>query len=376
MPSPTFDDIIAQVNDALRAAQAHTAIAQLTPLLQRPLPAAQRAHAHALLAQAYEFQSRWDEAAHLLHPYEERAHSAALPATVHQLLCLRLASLRTEQGDLPATVYFARQALQLAKLADDPSAQGDAHQMLGKAYRLLGQPAFARQHYQAALNLHQTLGSRVLMARSYFGLGVVAAGSGEYALARQSLQCAFNLVGEADDPLLYGLLCSMQAATLSLEEIAPLDERVEWLAQAKTAFEAIGHRRFVARTLGNWGDQLLRGGQWQEAQALLLQSLALGQELQDRRSLANVLESLAELHTLQGHDEISLSYLAEALAWVEGHDHFVELQVRLALARWQWQQGQSAAARAAFEQVIALARETEAKQWQMMAHLSLAEMAL
>ncbi len=376
MSSLTVDEVIAQVQDALRTAQADVAIAQLTALLQRPLSAAQLAHAHALLAQAYEFQSRWDEAAQLLHPYEERARTAALPATVHQLLCLRLASLRTEQGDLPATIYFARQALQLAKLAEDGSAQGEAHQMLGKAYRLLGQPAFARQHYQAALNLHQALGTRVLMAKSYFGLSVVAAGSGEYALARQSLQRAFNLITAADDPLLYGLLCSLQASTLSLEEVASLDERLPWLARAKAAFETIGHRRFLARTLGNWGDQLLRVGQWQEAQALLQQSLALGQELQDRRSLANVLESLAELHTLQGHDEISRSYLAEALAWVEGHDHFVELQVRLALARWQWQQGQHAAARVAFEQVSALASETEAKQWQMTAQLFLAEMSL
>ena len=146
MSSPTFDNIIAQAQEALHTAQADAAIVQLTRLLERSLPAAQRAHAHALLAQAYEFQSHWVQAAQLLRPYEERARTADLPAPVHQLLCLRLASLRTEQGDLPATIYFARQALQLAKLADDASTQGEAHQALGKAYRLLGQPAYARQH--------------------------------------------------------------------------------------------------------------------------------------------------------------------------------------------------------------------------------------
>lgn len=166
MPSPTVEQVIAQVDDALRAAQSDAAIAHLTKLLSRPLSLAQQAHAHALLAHAYEFQSRWDEAAQLLRPYEARSHAAELPASVHQLLCLRLASLHTEQGELPHAIHFARQALQLAKFTDDPRVQGEAHQALGKIYRLLGQPVFARQHYQAALNLHQDLGARVLLAWS------------------------------------------------------------------------------------------------------------------------------------------------------------------------------------------------------------------
>ena len=243
-------------------------------------------------------------------------------------------------------------------------------------YRLLGQPAFARQQYQAALNLHQALGARVLMAWSYYGLAIVAAGNGEYALARQSLDRAFNLVGDTNDSLLYGLLCSVQATTLALEEVAPRAERVAWFARAQAAFERIGHRRFVARTLGNIGHQLLWDGQWQEAEAILQRALDLGQELQDRRSVASMLETLAELHSIQGKYEISQSYLAEALALVEDHDRFVELQVRLALARLQWQQGQLVPARAEFEQVVALASETEAKQWQVVAQLHLAEISI
>ena len=49
----------------------------------------------------------------------------------------------------------------------------------------------------------------------------------------QALNRAFNLVSEADDPLLYGLLCSMQASTLLLEETAPLAERVMWFERAR-----------------------------------------------------------------------------------------------------------------------------------------------
>lgn len=132
MPSPNVDQLLAQVQELLRAAQPVTAIAHLTKLLSRQLTLAQQAHAHALLAHAYEFQSRCDEAAKLLRPYEDRSRSAALPAPVQQLICLRLASLHTEQDELPRAMYFARQALQLAKLADDPRVQGEAQQALGK----------------------------------------------------------------------------------------------------------------------------------------------------------------------------------------------------------------------------------------------------
>lgn len=163
---------------------------------------------------------------------------------------------------------------------------------------------------------------------------------------------------------------------MALEEVAPLPERIEWFARAQAAFERIEHRRFVARTLGNIGHQLLWDGQWQKAQAVLQQALTLGQELQDPRSVANVLETLAELHTIQGQYEISQSYLAEGLALVEGHDWFVELQVRLGLARLQAQQGHLVAARAEFEQILTLAHETEAKQWQVVAQLHLAEIGI
>jgi tetratricopeptide (TPR) repeat protein len=332
MSFPNVDQLLAHVQELLREACAETAIVQLTNLQSHQLSPAHQAHTQALLAQAYEFQSRWDEVAQLLRPYEDRTRSAALPVAVHQRICLRLSSLYTERGDLHRSINFARQALQLAKFADDPRIQGEGHQALGKVYRLLGQPVFTRQQYQAALNLHQALGARVLMAWSYYGLAIVAAGNGEYALAQQSLDRAFNLVSEADDPLLYGLLCSVQATTLALEEIAPLPERIEWFARAQAAFERIGHRRFVARTLGNIGHQLLWDGQCQKAQTTLRQALTLGQELQDRRSVASVLETLADLHTMQGQFELSQSYLAEALALVEEHDRFVELQVRLTLA--------------------------------------------
>jgi tetratricopeptide (TPR) repeat protein len=166
------------------------------------------------------------------------------------------------------------------------------------------------------------------------------------------------------------------AAGCQLEETAPLDERIHWFAQAKAAFTNLGHRRFLARTLGNWGDQLLQVGQGPAAQELLQEALVLGQETQDWRSLANVLESLAEWHARQGEYDTSQNYLAEALAHVEGHDHFVELQVRLALARLHWSQGHTARARALLEQVLLQARETEARQWHVAAQLYVAEMAL
>ncbi|MBL8207514.1 MAG: sigma 54-interacting transcriptional regulator [Blastocatellia bacterium] len=376
MFSPHFDQTLVPIVEALRMAQPEAAIAPLQMLLARKLTPPQTAHARALLAQAYEFTSQWDDATRLLRPYEDRMQRKDLPLATQHLLCRRLASLSTETGDLPTALHFAREALRLAEQENNASDQGEAHQALGRAYRLLGQPVFARQHYQSALNLHQTLGARVLMARSYFGLSAVATGSSEYALARQSLQRAFNLITEADDPLLFGLLCSMQAATLTLEETAPLAERVAWFARAHSILARIDHRRFLARVLGNWGDQLIRVGNWQEGERLLQEALTLSQQLQDWRSHANILEALAELAMRQGKYAISQQYVTEALRWIEGRDHFVELQVRLAAARLGWQQGQVAEARQMFAQIVTRARETEAKQWQVAAQLSLADMCL
>jgi tetratricopeptide (TPR) repeat protein len=276
MSAPTLDQLFHQAKEALRAAQPALALTHLQQLPVRSLTPPQQAQADALRAHAYEYHSQWSEVARLLHPYEDRTRTAMLPVAVNHLLCLRLASLHTEQGELPRALHCARQSLELAKLAEDRSAQGEAHQMLGKAYRLLGQLVFARQHYQAALNLHQAVGARVLMAWSYLGLSVVATGSSEYALARQSLQRAFNLVTAADDPLLYGLLCSVQASTLMLEETAPLAERIHWFAEAKTAFANIGHRRFLARTHRQLGRSTLAGRARASGARVVARSIGLG----------------------------------------------------------------------------------------------------
>lgn len=376
MLTPSFEQTLAPIQAALRAAQPHRAIKSLTALLQRPLDAEQTAHAHALLAHAFELQSRWDDALRLLRPYEDRAQTMDLPLAPQHLLYLRLASLHTEQGELPKALEFARRALHLAEHADKASDQGEAHQVMGRIYRLLGQPIFARQHYQAALNLHQTCGARVLMARSYFGLSTVTAGQSEYALARQSLRRAFNLVSEADDPLLYGLLCSMQATVLVLEETAPCAEREQWFQRAHDVFARLGHERLQARVLGNWGDHWLRVGEWQEGERMLQEAIKLSQRWQDRRTLANTLESLAEFEMRQGNYDRSHSLLVEALSEVEGRDHFVELQVQLATARLQAQQGYLAKAQRMLTRVVTRAGETEAKQWQVTAQLLLAEIAL
>jgi DNA-binding NtrC family response regulator/tetratricopeptide (TPR) repeat protein len=347
----------------------------LTPLLSSSLSSAQQAQAHALLAEAYLQLNRWQDADATLRPFVEGAARASLPTSLQQRLCLRLASLRTEQGTFAEAVNFARQALHLAQMQEDRQEEGAACHALGKIYRLLGQPAIAQEHYERALWLHRALGDGVRLAGSCFGLSVIAGERGDYTTAQQYLDRAFPWLTEAGDPLLYGHLCSTQASLLVLAENSHLAARLPWFARAYAAYEKIGQPKFVARTLNNWGNQLWLIGQWQEAQTLLERALTFGRAVADRPTVASALETLGEMHALQGNYSVSHGYLAEALAQVAGYDRFVEGQVLLALARLLQWQGNRDLARTKLEQVLQLATQTEAHAQGVSARLQRAELA-
>ncbi len=370
-----FDNIIAQATDALRTYQADDVVTLLTPLLAQSLPLAQQAQVHALLAEAHHLQSRWAEADALLQPYEALDARAALPTSLQQRLCLRLAALHTEQGNFTVAKQFAHTAFVLAETQDDVQGQGAAQQALGKVYRLLGETAFAAEHFEAALQLHRQAGDRALIARSYFDLSVVSASRSDYPLARHYLTQALQLLSEADDALLYGHLCGGLGATISLEEAGGLAERVQWFQQAQATFENLGQKKYLARTLNNWGFELLKVGQWQEAQQLFEQAIMLGKETNDRPTIASVLESLGEIHALQGNYERGHAYLAEALTYVAGYDQFVETQVHLALARLLQWQGEWQQAQVRLAQVQKLAAHTGAQLHLTAAQLQLADIA-
>jgi tetratricopeptide (TPR) repeat protein len=239
----------------------------------------------------------------------------------------------------------------------------------------VGQPAFAEEQYDLALQLHRALGDGVQLASSCFGLSVIAAEKSDYLTAQQYLDRAFPLLTEADDPLLYGHLCSMQASLLVLVEDSSVAERLCWFERAYAAYEKVGQPKFLARTLNNWGHQLWLIGQWQEAQALLERALTFGRAVQDRSTIASALETLGEMQALQGNYSVSHGYLAEALAQAAGSDRFVEGQVLLTTARLlQWQGGRDLA-RHTLEQVIQLATQTEAHAQGVSARLQRAELA-
>lgn len=311
----------------------------------------------------------------MLRPFVEGTARVSLPTSTQQRLCFRLALLRTEQGKFDEAINFARQALHLAQMQNDRREEGGAQHALGKIYRLLGHPAMAQEHYELALQLQRALGDGVRLAGSCCGLSVMTGEKSDYATAQQYLDRAFPSLTQADDPLLYGHLCSTQASLLVLAEHSRVAERLPWFECAYAADETIGQPKFLARTLNNWGHQLWLIGQWQEAQTFLERALTFGRAVQDPSTIASALETLGEMHALQGHYSISHGYLAEALAQVEGYDRFVEGQVLLATARLLQWEGNRDLARITLEQVLQLATQTEAHAQMVGTRLQRAELA-
>ena len=131
--------------------------------------------------------------------------------------------LRLHEGNLPAAVKTAREALTEAR---SPVATAAAEEQLGEALLVSGKEEEARAHFAQALSL----GSASALAGGVVALGLLAQGK------VQDAQSVFLLARQGTE---FGVAYAHAATALVLLETAHLPEAVSLLEQAGEAFHAL-----------------------------------------------------------------------------------------------------------------------------------------
>jgi hydrogenase-4 transcriptional activator len=373
---PALEKRLAAAKEFFRRYQTEAALKELRSLAGLgQLDAEHRAAVVCLLAECHERLDQAAEAAALLAAYEEVEARAHLSAPTQQALCLRLAAARTERGDHPAAISYAKQALALAEATRDSRGQGAAHLALGKVYRIIGQRQFARDHYLEAVRHNRLVGERVSIAQGYHGLSNLTISEGDYLSSRNYLSQAFELIGEDDEPFLYGHVCINLAVASILQEEGSVAERVRLLEKAAEIFRRLGKDNFLVRAYTNLGYQLLLVGEVARAEEILNLTIEVGARVGSHKAVANAYETLAEMHAVAGEFERARECIAAALAEISGFEQFNEAQVLLTHGKLLWMEGRAAEAR----EVLARSRDFSAKinyrQGAITAQLHLAEIA-
>lgn len=333
--------------DAFRRYQTETALKEFRAMLHLgQLDGEQRALITCFLVECHERLNQQSEAASLLASYEEAEMRAHLSSAAQQALCLRLASVRTEAGDYPVAISYAKHALTIAETSRDPRGQGAAHLSLGKVYRIIGQMQFSRDHYLEAIRHNRMVGERVLIAQGYSGLSHICIAEGDYASGQNYLSQALELIHEDDEPFLYGHICINLAVTSLLQEEGSVSERVKLLERAATIFRRLGNDNFLVRAYTNLGYQLLLIGELERAEETLRRTIEVGSRIKSQKAVANAYETLAEMYAIAGEFDKSEECIAAALNEIKGFEQFNEAQILVTQGRMLWMKGNFDEARA------------------------------
>ena len=287
------------------------------------------------------------------------------------------------RGDLQTATQLGEQLLRLAQAQPDPAPLVLAHFQLGSVLFFRGEPAAARTHLTQALALHTPQAHRALAMRDGVDLGV---GSGSF-LARalwslgfpeqalQHSQAARTLAQEVAHP--YSLAFALVFVAIVHQYRREVLAAHEQAAAAMTLATEQGFASWGARGTVLHGWALTMQGQGEAGIAAIRQGLAADLATGSTLYQPYCLGLLAEAYGAGGHPEEGLTALAEALAVMD------TTEVRYSAAELYRLKGalllqqavpDAAQAEACFHQALDVAREQQAKSWELRAATSLARL--
>ena len=337
----------------------------------------QRATLCCLTAEALEHMARYREAIESLAEYDKTDTRATLHPVVLGKIYLRLGSAYGYASDRPKAISYARNALALAEERDDISEIGNCHQVLGRIYRAIGENKFARDHFQQALRHHRLTGNKIAIAFAYHGLAMVSISEGDFKSTRNYHDQALKLLDGDGPPLLYGHIYLNSAVVVLLEEQAQEREGVELLQRAAHYFELAKNKRLLAAAYTNLGFNLTHLGETPRAREALETAIRLAREIGERVALGNSLETLGELAMICGQYEEAERLAHEGIAVLQQvSGRWVESQAYLTLGRCQLLQRHYPQAVESFTHSLKVATETRDQRGQIAAQLWLTDTQL
>lgn len=257
------------------------------------------------------------------------------------------------QGDARRAVddYLVR-ALVLYKRSGDRYGQAETVNALGVGYGRLGQTDDAEQQYRQAVQLRQQVGNRRGVATSLRNLAGIVTLRGQFDEAGKDLDRARGIYLELGDRT--GLAATETELGLLFEErgdyhaaldayrralqawqqsgdahggaetlnhigfayyqLGVYDSAQAFWQQARDAYAKLGDRTGDVRTTQNLGLLDISRGNWKQARARLVRSLAEAQKQQMLEEAAVSRRNLAELELWQGHVSAALAQSDAALA--------------------------------------------------------------
>jgi hydrogenase-4 transcriptional activator len=306
---PRFDE---SVRSAIESFQYEEAIHLGEQVLALELDLNTEAPFRCLMSEAYESLACFTKAAEVLGCYDEESVAFGnLPAALQALVALRLAHAGSANSNLPKAISHARLAWQLARQNNEKNIEQQAQILMSVVYRRLGELELAKNELVEILKQGSGVAPEA-KAQALNNLGIIQTVGGQWETARQTLLKGIDTICDHEAPLLRGSLDVNLAAILTLQ--GKMREATVLLERALPQLERARNPRLLVNARSNLGYNLVRLGQMERAQTMLEKSRIEAEACEAHLVLASTLENLAELHSIQGRDELAESLFDTCLA--------------------------------------------------------------
>ncbi|HWQ33045.1 MAG TPA: sigma 54-interacting transcriptional regulator [Blastocatellia bacterium] len=337
----------------------------------------QRATVRCSLAESLENLARYREAIEVMADYENQSVRNGLHPVVLFQVWLRMGSAYGYAGDHPRAISYLKQALALAEERQDAEDLGACHLVLGRIYRAIGETEFARDHLKTALQHHRALGQWQALAQTYFLLGNVCVGEGDFNAGREHFEQAIKIIGDRRAPLLLGSIYTNLSNLILWREHGQASEGIEVIEKAIFFLKQARNERILAYAYSNLGYGLGHIGDWSRAEQALHQAIELGRRSNDLAVQGTALDTLGEITMLRGDFAEAEQMLRQAVTNAQAANFpFGEEQALQTLGRCLLMRGEKARAIEIFEQELNVATKLKDKRLAASARLHLAEACL
>ena len=291
------------------------------------------------------------------------------------------------RGEYQTAHKLGEQLLRLAQITQDPALLLEAHQVLGQILYFLGEFASAQEHLEQGIVIYDPQQHHSHAFLYGHDPGVACLGYAAFVLwylgyPDQAVQRSHEALALAQG---FSHPYSMAYVRLVATRLHQLRQEGQITQEQAEALISIsteqGYALFVALGPIMRGWALASQGQAEEGMAQIRQGLTASSATGVAHTLTHFLALLAETCGRTGQWEEALSVLAEALALVDktGERYYeaeiYRLKGELTLqANTQSPDSQITEAETCFQQALKIARQQEAKSWELRAATSLARL--
>jgi serine phosphatase RsbU (regulator of sigma subunit) len=223
---------------------------------------------------------------------------------------IRLDKIASGEQKFDSSIYYAKQALELATELNWTKGMGIANIDAGVSYWYMGNYTESLNMNYAALELFTEIGDQKGISQAYNNMGIVYASQKNF---NKALECYIKTLAIkkqlGDTKATSSTLINIGSAYDNLKEF---DKAFNYYREALVLKREMGDKRGEGICMLNIGQAHVKVGNMDSALFYLEESLAIRRSINDRRGICSSLSTLGSLHTTLGHFEEAEKFLLEA----------------------------------------------------------------